>query len=84
MEALQVEALGGRAQREGECRVVARWVDDQGARSRASLTIDVNREEIRTYVGPLLTDLPDPSSDGRLRTAEEFARAHRGPFTDAT
>jgi len=84
MEALQVEVQAGRATREGERRIVARWVDDDGSKRRASLTVDVNREEIRTYVGPLLTDLPDPSSDGRLKTAEEFARAHLGPFTDAT
>jgi len=67
-----------------ECRVAATWVDDQGAKRRASLTVDVGREEIRTYVGPPLTDLPDASPQGRLEAAEVFARARLGPFTDAT
>jgi len=84
MDGLQVEVQAGRARRESECRLVARWMDDHANRCRASLTVDSEREEIRTYVGPLLTNLPDRSPDGRLKTAEGFARAHLGPFTDAT
>jgi len=84
MNDLHAEVQPRTARREGDCRVAARWTDDDGSKRRASLTVDVNREEIRTYVGPPLTDLPDPSSDGRLKTAEQFARAHLGPFTDAT
>jgi hypothetical protein len=70
--------------RDKEWRIIATWPDKEGADSTAFATLDSRRGEIRSYVGHSLAKLLENTAGGRLRAAEDFARAHLGPLTDAT